>query len=139
MNVRNCRKCGKLFNHIAGLPICPACKDELEKKFQDVKKYIRENRMADIKEVAEACEVDATQIQQWIREDRLEFTADSPVKIPCENCGEMIRSGKYCEKCKKNMANNLSSAIPKKERVIEAPKKPQNTGNKMRFLDRDMP
>lgn len=138
MNVRNCRKCGKLFNHIMGAPICPACKEALEQKFQDVKKYIRENRTADIKEVAEACEVEAGQIQQWIREDRLEFTEDSPVKLPCENCGEMIRSGKYCEKCKREMADNLSNAIEKPKKVIEEPKKVQSTGNKMRFLDRDM-
>ncbi len=78
MNVRNCKKCGKLFNHIMGMPICPACKDALEKSFQEVKKYIRENRMADIMEVAEACEVEVSQIKQWIREDRLEFTEDSP-------------------------------------------------------------
>lgn len=136
MNVRNCRKCGKLFNHIAGLPICPACKDKLEEKFQEVKKYIRENRMADIKEVAEECEVEIGQIQQWIREERLEFTADSPVKIPCENCGEMIRSGKYCEKCKREMTNNLSSVMEKPKAVLVEPKKPQSTGNKMRFLDR---
>lgn len=138
MNVRNCRKCGKLFNHLAGAPICPACKDALEKSFQQVKKYIRENRMADIMEVAEACEVEVSQIKQWIREDRLEFTEDSAVKLPCENCGEMIRSGKYCEKCKREMTNNLSSAIEKPKKVIEPPKKTQSTGNKMRFLDREL-
>lgn len=138
MNVRNCKKCGKLFNHIMGMPICPACKDALEKSFQEVKKYIRENRMADIMEVAEACEVEVSQIKQWIMEDRLEFTEDSPVKLPCENCGQMIRSGKYCEKCKRDMANNLSSAIEKPKKVIEQPKKSQPTGNKMRFLDRDV-
>ena len=136
MNVRNCRKCGKLFNYIAGMPVCPVCKDKLEEKFQEVKKYIRENRMADIKEVAEKCEVEVGQIQQWIREERLEFTADSPVKIPCENCGEMIRSGKYCEKCKREMTNNLSSVMEKPKAVLAEPKKPQSTGNKMRFLDR---
>ena len=136
MNVRNCRKCGKLFNYISGMPICPACKDKLEEKFQEVKKYIRENRMADIKEVADECEVEVGQIQQWIREERLEFTADSPVKIPCENCGEMIRSGKYCEKCKREMTTNLSSVIEKPKAVLVEPKKPQSTGNKMRYLDR---
>ena len=136
MNVRNCRKCGKLFNYISGMPICPACKDKLEEKFQEVKKYIRENRMADIKEVAEECEVEVGQIQQWIREERLEFTADSPVKIPCENCGEMIRSGKYCDKCKREMTNNLSSVMEKPKAVLVEPKKPQSTGNKMRYLDR---
>ena len=31
MNVRNCRKCGKLFNHIMGAPICPACREKLER------------------------------------------------------------------------------------------------------------
>ena len=44
MNVRNCRKCGKIFNYVSGLPICPACRDEAEKKFQVVKKFIREIR-----------------------------------------------------------------------------------------------
>jgi flagellar operon protein (TIGR03826 family) len=137
MNVRNCRKCGRLFNYMMGMPICPACKDKLEESFQEVKKYIREHRMADIKEVAEACEVEPNQIQQWIREERLEFTADSPVKIPCENCGAMIRSGKYCDKCKRDMTNNLSSAISKpKEQPVEQPKKTDTRDNKMRFLGR---
>ncbi len=136
MNVRNCRKCGKLFNYMFGMPICPACKDKLEEKFQAVKKYIRENRLADIKQVAEDCEVEVGQIQQWIREERLEFTEDSPVKIPCKNCGASIRSGKYCEKCKREMTNNLSSVMDKPKAVLVEPKKPQSTGNKMRFLDR---
>lgn len=136
MDVRNCRKCGKLFNHIVGIPICPSCREALEKSFQEVKKYIREHRTADIKEVAEACEVEVSQIQQWIREERLEFTPESPVKLPCENCGEMIRSGRFCEKCKRDMANNLSSVIKKPKSTIDEPKKIQSTGNKMRFLDR---
>ncbi|MDE6620411.1 MAG: flagellar protein [Lachnospiraceae bacterium] len=136
MDVRNCRKCGKLFNHMMGVPICPACREKLEEKFQEVKKYIRENHMAGIKEVAEACDVEPGQIQQWIREERLEFTADSPVKIPCENCGEMIRSGKYCDKCKKEMTNNLSSVMERPKTIQAERKKPQSTGNKMRFLDR---
>ena len=60
MNVRNCRKCGKIFNYVSGLPICPACRDEAEKKFQVVKKFIRENPRADIREVAAACEVETS-------------------------------------------------------------------------------
>jgi flagellar operon protein (TIGR03826 family) len=137
MNVRNCRKCGKLFNYITGMPICPACKEEAEAKFQEVKKYIREHRAADIKEVSEACEVETTQIQQWIREERLEFTSDSPVKLPCEKCGVMIQSGKYCAKCKKDMANNLSSAIdrPKPTPIVDDSKKTTHD-NKMRFIGR---
>ncbi len=40
MNVRNCRKCGNLFNYVSGPPICMACREKLEEKFQEVKKYI---------------------------------------------------------------------------------------------------
>lgn len=137
MNVRNCRKCGRLFNYVAGMPICPACKDKLEEVFQVVKKYIRENPRADMKEIAEACNVETGQIQQWIREERLEFTSDSPVKLPCENCGAPIMSGKYCDKCKQSMAKNLSDAIDKpKVTVTTHERKKQDGANKMRFLDK---
>lgn len=136
MTVRNCRKCGRLFNHVAGMPICPACKEDLEKSFQEVKKYIRENKQADIKEVAEACGVDSGQIQQWIREERLEFTSDSPVKLPCEGCGAPIRSGKFCDKCKNDMAKGLSNAIDKPKATAPAPRPDKSGANRMRFFDR---
>ena len=38
MEVRNCRKCGRIFNYVAGMPICPACRERIEEKFQEVKK-----------------------------------------------------------------------------------------------------
>ena len=137
MNVRNCKKCGKIFNYISGLPICQGCREKNEEIFQSVKKYIRENPRADIREVAMECEVETAQIQQWIREERLEFTEDSPIKLPCEKCGALIRAGKYCEKCKGAMAKNLSNAIERPKPVVTAaPKKETNSTNKMRFLDR---
>lgn len=137
MNVRNCRKCGKLFNHISGMPICPGCKDDLEKKFSEVKKYVREHPNADMKIVSEECEVEVSQIKQWIREERLEFTEDSQVKMPCESCGTMIRSGRFCDKCKDNMSKNLSNAIDKPKRTLEPEKKkPTHERDRMRFLDR---
>ena len=43
MEVMNCRNCKRLFNYITGPMICPACKDKLEKKFGEVKQFIREN------------------------------------------------------------------------------------------------
>lgn len=134
MTVRNCRKCGKLFNYIQGVPICPSCKEEVEKTFQEVKTYVREHKNAGIQEVAEACNVETSQIKQWIREERLEFTSDSSVMLPCEKCGTMIRSGKYCDRCKQNMADSLSSAIPKPKAPAqpEKMKSPEHQG--MRFM-----
>ena len=67
MNVKNCKKCGKVFNYVSGAPICPACKEALEKKFQEVKKYVQDNRGATIHDVVENCEVDPQQVRQWVR------------------------------------------------------------------------
>jgi len=134
MNVRNCKKCGRLFNYVSGMPFCPSCREGMEKKFQEVKDYIRENKDAGITEVSEACNVEVRQIKQWVREERLEFSADSPVGIDCELCGTMIRSGRFCEKCKTSMINELDKAKvrPKPEKVEK--KKDTRENPKMRFL-----
>ena len=131
MNVRNCKKCGKLFNYVSGAPVCPACKDALEKKFQEVKKYVQDNKGATIHDVSENCEVDSQQVRQWVREERLEFSSDGGVTgITCEKCGKNISTGRFCDKCKADMTNNLSS-VQKKE--IKTKKDPKDNP-KMRFL-----
>lgn len=136
MDVRNCRKCGRLFNYTTGPMTCPACRDALEAKFQEVKKYVQDNRNATIPEVCEECGVEPGQIHQWIRDERLQFADDSPIKVSCEICGTMIGSGRFCEKCKMDMANNLSGAIAKPKKAEEPALKKSRTENKMRFLDR---
>ena len=76
MNVRNCRKCGRIFNYVLGPIMCPKCREDQEAKFQEVKKYVQEHHGADIIEVSEECDVDPGQIRQWIREERLQFADD---------------------------------------------------------------
>ena len=134
MNVRNCKKCGKLFNYVSGAPVCPACKDALEKKFHEVKKYVQDNKGATIHDVSENCEVDSQQVRQWVREERLEFSSDGGVTgITCEKCGKNISTGRFCDKCKADMTNNLSSVLPKQKKEIKTKKDPKDNP-KMRFL-----
>ncbi len=137
MNVRNCRNCGRIFNYVTGSPLCQICRGALEEKFQEVKKYIQEHRGVGIPEVSAACDVEPSQIQQWLREERLEVTEDSAIYLNCEKCGAPIRSGKYCDKCRAEVTNSFRSII----RQHEADKRPvQDTGsqkdgkNKMRYL-----
>ena len=134
MNVRNCRKCGRLFNYVSGPPICMQCREALEAKFQEVRKYIQEHAHASIPEVSEACDVSTNQIQQWLRDERLELCEGSGITLQCEECGASIVTGRYCEKCKANMANRLSDSIRKPEAPKPQPKKDSRDNPKMRFL-----
>lgn len=137
MDVRNCRKCGKLYNYVGGSyrNLCPQCIRGMEELFQTVREYIEENPGASIPEVSKECEVSPQQIEAWVREERLLFSEDSPVTITCEQCGASIRSGRFCPECKAKMANNLNNAYGKT--IIANPEKKlrDKDGARMRFLE----
>ena len=134
MEVRACKTCKRLFNYITGPVRCPACADALEKKFQKVKQYIWDHKTASLQEISEANDVSVGQLRQWVREERLCFTEDSPVGLECENCGVSIVCGRYCAKCKMNLTNALNGVYgtPKME---PAPQEKKRSGSKMRFID----
>ena len=134
MNVWNCRSCGSIFNYVSGPVTCPACREKLEKKFQEVKEYIRENKGVGIAEVAEACDVDPGQIRQWLREERLELAEDSAIQLACESCGRAIRSGRFCEKCNANMTRNLQDILNEGRKQQTKPVRNSSDSAKMRFL-----
>lgn len=135
MDVRSCRNCGRLFNYIQGQPICAACKQKMEDKFIKVRDYIRVNESASMKQISEENDVTVKQIKQWVREERLTFSSKSVVGIECENCGAMIRTGRFCDKRKNNMATNLKQmyAMPA---VAEDSGKRERDKDRMRFLDK---
>lgn len=133
MDVRNCRSCGRLFNYFSGQPVCQACKEELEVKFQQVKEYLRENPNSSIQKVSEENEVSTKQITQWVREERLTFSDDSPVGIACESCGANIKTGRFCEQCKNRMKNDFRSVTQSNSKPVE-PAKRISERDKMRFL-----
>ncbi len=133
MEIKNCKNCGRLFNYPGGVPLCQACKDELEDKFQEVKEYIYQNPHTSIAQAAEATDVSVKQIKQWIREDRLVLSEPSADGIECEQCGTPICSGRFCDACKAKMANNFGSVLDR-PKAAPAPEKKSRDGNKMRFL-----
>lgn len=135
MDVRNCRGCGRLFNYLSGPPICQACREKLEEKFQQVKEYLRENPNSSMQAVSDDNDVSVAQIRQWVREERLTFSEDSPIGIPCESCGKTIKTGRFCDECKNKMKNDFSSMI-RKPQVVETVQKNTHEKDKMRFLDK---
>ena len=134
MDVRNCKSCGNLFNYV-GRNICPACARRLEKQFDKVKKYIRENPGATIGEVAEKNEVSINQIRNWIREERLELSRESSIGVECERCGKLIRSGRMCDECKKAATNDLMGITNAARKPEPVKQNPTDNKNRMRFLN----
>lgn len=131
MNIVNCRGCGRLFNSLSSHRLCPNCVAALEKKFQEVKEYIREHTDAPIEVVSKECDVSVKQIKEWVREERLAFKAGSASGVTCGRCGKMILTGKFCDECKIKIHNNFSNAIDKKE---SANHKIEHDGDRMRYL-----
>ncbi len=132
MEVKNCKGCGRLFNYLQGPPLCPACVADLEDKFQQVKDYLGEHPKAQMNEIAEENEVSVKQIKQWVRDERLTFTAESQITLDCENCGGPVLTGKFCDKCRVSLQNELSGAIKRPEKL--EPQKPARERDRMRFL-----
>lgn len=132
MELINCKNCKRLFNYITGEKLCPNCREMLEKKFQEVKKYIEENPGQNINVVAEECDVSVRQIKQWVREERLSFTDDSLVGLECERCGRMIHSGRFCKACAGGLADAMNNAFRKE---VKLKGRPSSSPGKMHFLD----
>ena len=107
MEVRNCPRCGRLFNFIR-TDLCPVCIKEAEEEFQKVRIYLRENPNTNIMELSEKTGVDEDKIIQWIREGRIESKLIKDVFFKCERCGAEISSGVLCEKCSGSIATELS-------------------------------
>ncbi len=135
MDVRNCRRCGTIFNYITGVPICPACREDEEKKFQVVKKFVQDNVQAQIPEIVESCDVTHNQIHAWIRQERLVFAENSPIGIDCEGCGAMIKTGRLCERCKYDLARGLNNSVKKQPEGLMG-NVSRSDNPKMRYLDK---
>ena len=132
MDVRNCKKCSKLFN-FNGDPLCPMCKKEMEDKFYEVRTYIRDNPGVNMTVVADEMNVPIQQIKKWVREERLCFSKESGISIDCEACGKPILTGRYCNACKNTMTNKFSSMYKEKPAENQKGEKVSSKG-KMRFL-----
>lgn len=134
MNVRNCRNCGRIFNYLTGPLTCQRCREKMEVKFQEVKEYIRKNPGVGIPEVSDACDVEPNQIRQWLRDERLELTENSPIYMTCEGCGKSIRCGRFCEKCKNSTAAGLKNVLRENTPEPSKPTKKDKENPRMRFL-----
>ena len=124
---------GRIFNVLSDEQYCPNCQKKMDEKFDIVKRFVEDNPNVPVETVAKETDTSMKQINRWIREERLSFSPDSSYGIPCENCGRMIRTGRFCDECKTKLTNTLRSALdtPKsQDRQLWQ----QDDKNRMRYI-----
>ncbi|HYH03699.1 MAG TPA: MerR family transcriptional regulator, partial [Bacillota bacterium] len=100
MEIRNCRRCGKIYQYNGGY-ICNNCIRQEEEDFQKVKQDVIDNPGATPIEVSDRTGVELKVITRFLREGRLE-SEDFEIEegaLECENCRRPIKSGRFCERC----------------------------------------
>ncbi|WP_438447390.1 TIGR03826 family flagellar region protein [Gorillibacterium sp. sgz5001074] len=116
LNVGNCSRCGKLYAKNNIHDVCPACVKEIDKMYENVAKYLRENRGSTIQQVSEDTEVPVKQIVRFIREGRISIMNMPNLNYPCESCGEPIREGHICENCRKKLSKDYQNLTEDEKR-----------------------
>lgn len=132
MEVKSCKKCGKIFQYIVGAPICPKCKKDEEELFQVVKVYLRKNVGATMEEVCSETGASVKMLERYLREGRLEVMPGSPIALSCEQCGTKIHTGRLCDKCRAKLSSDLGSAA---KSIRDAGLMEKETAAKMRFFN----
>jgi len=97
-NLKNCSKCGRLFAS-GNRDICSKCLEKEGDDFSIIRNYLREHPGANVRQVAEATQIDEKVILKYLREGRLVAAQSSGSTITCQRCGKAISQGKYCTSC----------------------------------------
>ncbi len=125
MAIANCKRCGRIYNRVRR-DICPSCIEEEDKIFLKVRDFLREHKNAYMEDVIQGTEVDMDTLIQMIQDGRVILTDNPNMGYACERCGGMTRSGRFCPKCSKELANSLNAASA--EMKSKAAEKRRNGG-----------
>lgn len=111
-DIRNCRRCNKIFNYLGGLPICPDCKQQDEINFKRVKEYLYDHPGASLYDVSKDLEISVQQIKAYLKEGRLEIIGEGGnMFLECEKCGKSISTGRFCKECANEFANDIKLVV----------------------------
>ncbi|OGO82355.1 MAG: MerR family transcriptional regulator [Clostridiales bacterium GWC2_40_7] len=133
-DVRNCRKCGKIFTYLGGNPICPACKQLDEEDFKRIKDYLYRNPGAGLNQVSVELDINVEKIKRFLKDGRLEIVAeDGNMFLECESCGKSIKSGRLCGDCERNLAANLKSTASQMKSELDGMNNSARQGAGIRY------
>ncbi len=112
----NCPKCRKLYLRVR--EICEECYQKQEEEYHKVASYLREYPGTTIQVLSDETGVSIALIRQFILQGRIIMSHFPNLSYPCETCGNLIKTGKACSKCKKTI-NQLSAQIENEDNSQE--------------------
>lgn len=137
-DVRNCKKCNKIFNYIGGIQICMDCKQEDEVNFKKVKEYLYDHPKSSMFEVSNELGISIQKIKGYLKEGRLEIVGDGGnMFLECERCGKSISSGRYCNECSKDVSNDLKSVADQMNKAVAEEPVSMKRSNGIRYLNKE--
>ena len=115
--VRDCPRCGDLFNYTGVRDVCHKCAQSEEEMYQIVYRFLRkrENRAATVDRIVEATGVDEDLLYKWVRKGRLQPAMFPNLGYPCDSCGRLTTQGKICTKCQDELKRDLRTFDAAKE------------------------
>ncbi len=137
--LKNCIQCGKVYEDFLDLyKMCPDCREEETTLLRKVKDYLWDYPGSTEAKLHEIFGVTHEQVTKWLREERLEITPESNIKLTCVRCGSMILKGKYCDHCRKVVGDELESlkkdAAPKVDKQVYSMVIDKDASGKMHFV-----
>ncbi len=131
--------CGNEFYPAFGVTKCEECiKKDLELQRQ-VREYVEKNPRVTVVEVSKAFEISPTRVRQMIRNDVIQFTDDSAIKMACEKCGKPIIGGRFCDTCGQLMTASgavikPNQGLPDRPKLVVDEQYTKKNKGKMRYL-----
>ncbi len=125
MGLANCPECGKLYVENA-VRVCPECYRRQEDDAETVIEYMRNIDKATLEEIHKATGVKHKIILRLLHSGRI---MGSTISYPCETCGALIDEGRLCDKCSRNILDQIKV----EEKHEEHERQPLSTKSRSRM------
>ena len=91
--------------------LCPECYRKQEDDAETVIEFLRDTSKATMEEIHQATGVKHKIILRLLRSGRIM----GDISYPCDSCGDLITEGRLCNKCSKNILDQIKTEDRHKE------------------------
>lgn len=112
MSIANCARCGRMYQKLSGVKICPDCAQAEEDAFRLVRDFLEANPGCDMPTVSRETGVEEAVILRLVQGGRLATLGElvTGLRVECRQCQKPVISGKYCPECTELMGQALKES-----------------------------